>query len=67
MRDEGDLGTLAAGSLADLILVDGDPLKDLSVLNRPGRIALVIKDGAIQKISPALAATAATPALEAAE
>ena len=31
--DEGDLGTLAAGQLADLILVNGDVLADVSILD----------------------------------
>jgi imidazolonepropionase-like amidohydrolase len=30
-----DVGTIAAGKLADLILVDGNPLQDLSRLSRP--------------------------------
>jgi imidazolonepropionase-like amidohydrolase len=32
---EGELGVVAPGALADLLLVDGDPLADLSVLERP--------------------------------
>ncbi|MCT2400516.1 metal-dependent hydrolase family protein [Novosphingobium mangrovi (ex Huang et al. 2023)] len=67
MGYNGELGTLEAGKLADLILVDGDPLADISVLSGPEKVALVMKDGAIQKISPALAANQKTPALEAAE
>lgn len=38
----GRLGTLSSGSLADLIVVDGDPVADLSTLER---IMLVIRDG----------------------
>ena len=49
MRRQGDLGTLAAGKLADMILVDGDPLADLSVLTDPDKLALIIKDGEIYK------------------
>ncbi|MFB0566620.1 MAG: amidohydrolase family protein [Candidatus Aminicenantaceae bacterium] len=37
-----DLGTLEKGKLADIIIVDGDPLKDLKVLNN---VLVVIKDG----------------------
>lgn len=37
-----DLGTIEAGKLADLIAVDGNPLEDISVLER---VATVIKDG----------------------
>lgn len=46
------LGTIAAGKLADLILVDGDPLKDIAALADPTRVKLVMKDGALYK-SPA--------------
>ncbi|QDK33240.1 amidohydrolase family protein [Sphingomonas sp. IC081] len=63
----GELGTLAPGKLADLILVDGDPLADISILAGPEKVVFVMKDGAVQKISPTLAARANSPALEAAE
>ncbi len=56
MRSEGDLGTLEAGKLADLILVRGNVLDDVSILTDPDRIAMVMKDGAIHSLSPALAA-----------
>ncbi|MCJ2188502.1 metal-dependent hydrolase family protein [Novosphingobium beihaiensis] len=61
----GDLGTLEEGKLADLILVDGNPLADLSVLSGPEKVAFVMRDGLIQKMSPALAAKQNTPAPEA--
>ena len=68
MRSEGDLGTLGVGQLADLILVAGDVLADVKLLAERERIALVMKDGVIQTISPTLAAQAPiAPALEAAE
>jgi len=35
MGREADLGTLAAGKLADLLVVDGDPTADLGALERP--------------------------------
>ena len=42
----GELGTVAAGALADLIVVDGDPIADLGVLSGQGeRISLVMKGG----------------------
>jgi len=40
----GNLGTLAPGTLADLVVVDGDPLADIRVLQDPARLA-VMKDG----------------------
>jgi imidazolonepropionase-like amidohydrolase len=64
----GELGTLEAGKLADLILINGDPIADITLLSGPSGIDLVIKDGAIQKISPSLGQrAAASPALEPAE
>jgi imidazolonepropionase-like amidohydrolase len=42
---EPDLGTVEKGKLADLIVVDGDPLADVTVLQNPERIALVLKGG----------------------
>jgi imidazolonepropionase-like amidohydrolase len=42
-----DLGTVEKGKLADLVVVAGDPLADVTILQDPARIALVIKDGEI--------------------
>ncbi len=39
-----DLGTIEPGKIADLIMIDGDPLADLSALTK---VELVIKDGKI--------------------
>lgn len=50
LRMEGLIGTVAPGAHADLIVVDGDPLKDLSLLTRQGRhIPLIMKGGAFVK------------------
>jgi imidazolonepropionase-like amidohydrolase len=43
-----ELGILEPGKLADLIIVDGDPLQDLRVMNR---VRLVIKNGEIAVIA----------------
>ena len=40
-----DIGTLESGKLADLIVLDGDPLRDISVLRDQERIKLVLKGG----------------------
>lgn len=40
-----DLGTLEKGKLADLIVVDGDPLKDIKVLQNQERLKIVMKGG----------------------
>ncbi len=42
-----DLGTVENGKLADLVVVTGDPLADVTLLQDPARIALVLKDGEI--------------------
>jgi imidazolonepropionase-like amidohydrolase len=39
------LGRLEPGAVADLLVVDGDPLADLRLLLRPRRIGLVFRDG----------------------
>jgi imidazolonepropionase-like amidohydrolase len=47
---QGRLGRVAEGYLADLLVVDGDPLADLRVLQDQGaHIAMIIKDGAFVK------------------
>lgn len=47
---EGKLGVVEEGALADLLLVDGDPLTDLKLLTDPGKNLLVImKDGRVYK------------------
>jgi imidazolonepropionase-like amidohydrolase len=46
----GKLGVVEPGALADLILVDGDPAKNLDLVGNPARAFLVImKDGKIYK------------------
>lgn len=44
-----ELGQLKPGYLADLLLVDGDPLADIKVLQNPERILAVMKDGEFHK------------------
>jgi imidazolonepropionase-like amidohydrolase len=43
---EKTLGTIEKDKLADIVAVDGDPLKDLSVM---GKVIFVMKDGKIYK------------------
>ena len=54
MMKEKELGVIQDGFLADLLLVDGDPLANLSILRDPKRILAVMKDGVFAK-SPAIA------------
>ena len=53
------LGQVREGFLADLILVDGDPLKDISLIHDHGAIRMVMKDGAMHRLSPRRAMRAA--------
>jgi imidazolonepropionase-like amidohydrolase len=46
LNREGELGEIAVGARADLVVVDGDPLRDLSLLEGEGKhLPLVLKDG----------------------
>jgi imidazolonepropionase-like amidohydrolase len=45
MGSNEKLGEVKEGHLADLLLVDGDPLADLSILLNPDRLVVVMKDG----------------------
>jgi imidazolonepropionase-like amidohydrolase len=54
MMREKELGTIQDGFLADLLLVDGDPLANLGILRDPKRILAVMKDGVFAK-SPDIA------------
>ncbi|MEM9330102.1 MAG: amidohydrolase family protein [Pseudomonadota bacterium] len=50
LRMEGDLGRIAPGAFADLIVVDGNPLEDLSLLTNQGaHMPLIMKGGTILK------------------
>jgi len=42
-----DFGTVEKGKLADLILIAGDPLDDVTILQKPERVALVLKGGEV--------------------
>ena len=44
-----DLGVVKAGALADLLLVDGDPLTDIAILQDCGALRMVMKGGALHK------------------
>jgi imidazolonepropionase-like amidohydrolase len=43
------LGQVRPGYLADLLLVDGDPLEDVSILQQRARFRAIMKDGAFWK------------------
>ena len=46
LNRKGELGVIATGAYADIIAVEGDPLKDINEL---GKVRFVMKDGAIFK------------------
>ena len=49
----GKLGVIETGALADLILVDGDPLANLKLIADPDRnFVVIMKDGRIVKETP---------------
>lgn len=52
IRQGGFLGRIAPGYAADLIVVDGDPLEDVSLFTEDGRkILVVVKSGEIMKMT----------------
>ncbi len=44
-----ELGEIREGWLADLLLVDGDPLSSISILQDPRRLLAIMKDGQFHK------------------
>lgn len=52
MRMPGSVGTLAAGWQADLICVEGDPSRDVTILGETDRIRMVMIAGKPMDISP---------------
>jgi imidazolonepropionase-like amidohydrolase len=57
---DSEVGTLAAGKLADILVVDGDPLADITHIADPARRALALKGGApvVGRLAAALGASA---------
>jgi imidazolonepropionase-like amidohydrolase len=47
---EGELGVVAPGALADLLVIDGNPLDDIRVLTTPDQtLKLIMKQGTVHK------------------
>jgi imidazolonepropionase-like amidohydrolase len=44
-----ELGQIKVGYLADVLLVDGNPLSDVTILRDKGRLLAIMKDGAFHK------------------
>lgn len=47
LRRRGVLGTIAPGALADLLVIDGNPLDDIAIFEKAERMVLIMKDGVI--------------------
>jgi imidazolonepropionase-like amidohydrolase len=45
LRNRSEVGTLEAGKLADVLVVDGDPLRDIRVLQDRRRFGVIVKGG----------------------
>jgi imidazolonepropionase-like amidohydrolase len=56
MGHQGDLGEVREGCLADLLMIDGDPLQDIAILQDQHRMIAIMKDGAFHKAPPVAAA-----------
>ena len=55
----GELGQIRESWLADLVLIDGDPLKDIRLLQDADKFLGIMKDGKFHK-DPSIAATRST-------
>ncbi len=49
MGEPERLGVIAEGAYADLLLVEGDPVRDISILQDPRRFRAIMKDGTFHK------------------
>lgn len=50
LMEKGTLGIIAEGAYADLLIVEGNPLADLSVLTNPQKnLKFIMKDGTVYK------------------
>ncbi|AWI58806.1 metal-dependent hydrolase family protein [Sinorhizobium fredii] len=46
----GKLGIIEEGALADMLVVDGNPLEDIRLIEDPGKnLAVIVKDGKVHK------------------
>lgn len=46
----GKLGVIEEGALADVLVVDGDPIADIELIADPGKnFVMIMKDGVVHK------------------
>jgi imidazolonepropionase-like amidohydrolase len=64
---EAEIGTLERGKLADLLVVNGDPLEEISVLEQPESLSMVLKGGTVYVDTLRTAASAGLAAAAGAE
>src|ERR1700722_13111653 len=50
LRETGNLGCIRKGAMADILVVDGNPIEDISLLGAGGdRLSIIMKDGRFHK------------------
>lgn len=52
MNMADDLGLVREGYLADLLLVDGDPTADVTIMQDPDRLVMIMQGGVAHKLPP---------------
>jgi imidazolonepropionase-like amidohydrolase len=58
----GELGQIRPGYLADLLLIDGDPTRDVRILQQRERIRMIMQGGRLHKLAPGMLSGAAPAA-----
>jgi imidazolonepropionase-like amidohydrolase len=51
LKEDGNIGRLEPGCLADLVAVDGNPLQDIAILQDRSRFKAIFKSGELVKLS----------------
>jgi imidazolonepropionase-like amidohydrolase len=46
---KGEVGEISAGAFADMIVLDGNPLDDLSIFQKPEKMPLIMKGGVLKR------------------
>ena len=50
LEADGDVGKIAVGKRADILVLEANPLKDITVLTRPDKyLSAIMKDGVFYK------------------